>query len=275
MRIGLSSYAYRYATAPTKAPPPAQPGLQLHPLDARGVLARAARLGFDLVQFCDNLPLDALADEQLDDVLDLAAETGVAVEVGTRGLDPDHLTRYIDLAQRVGSPRLRLVCDSDDPDVIVQRLGDLVPRLHRAGVALAIENHFDLPGEALVAILQRIDDEAVGICLDTANSIGLVEPPLVTVRALAPYALQVHLKDYAVDKAEIGYHVTGRPLGAGWLDIPAVLDLLREAGRADLDYMVELWMDPAADLEATLNKEEAWIAESIQAARRYLAGDGD
>ncbi len=87
MRLGLSSYAYRYAVSALSAPP-------RRPLAAVDLLRRAATLGLDMVQFCDNVPLDALSAQELDRVVKASHELGLAVEVGTRGLERERLLRY-------------------------------------------------------------------------------------------------------------------------------------------------------------------------------------
>ena len=121
---------------------------------------------------------------------------------------------------RVAGP-LRLVLDATDLDVIHEALRPVLKRCREREVVLAIENHFDLRSAALVELLRRLEDRWLGVCLDTANSTGHLEEPRETLAALGPYVAQVHLKDYAVEKAAIGYRITGRVLGQGWLDVPA------------------------------------------------------
>jgi len=125
-----------------------------------------------------------------------------------------------------------------------------------------------VPSPVLRRIIEDVGEPAVGICLDTANSIALLERPLETAAALAPLAIQAHIKDYLVEKAPIGYHVTGRPLGEGWLDLDALAEIL--APRLDaLDLYVELWMDPApgaaGDDPRNLAQEEAQVVSSLAA----------
>jgi 3-oxoisoapionate decarboxylase len=121
--------------------------------------------------------------------------------------------------------------------------------------ANAIENYFDLPAAQLAEFVGRVDDERVGVCLDTANSIGILERPLETEALLAPYVVSLHLKDFVVTKPVQGYRVSGAPLGQGWLDAPAVLDMLERTGRP-FNVLLELWVDPAETHEATVRKEE-------------------
>ena len=62
-------------------------------------LEKASCLNLALVQICDNLPLDRLSEDDLDAFERRAAELGIGVEVGTRGIDPHNLRAYIRLAE--------------------------------------------------------------------------------------------------------------------------------------------------------------------------------
>lgn len=261
MRLGLSSFIYRYATSPTRSDAP--------PMDPTTMLRRAYALGVDAVQFSDNLPLHRLSDAALAALRELSAALGVGIEVGTKGLDRDILTRYVTLAEHFGSRALRLVLDESDPAAVRAALAWLLPRLRDAGLPLAIENHGSLPAAALAALVDELNDPLLGFCVDTANNLILLERPLETVAALAPRALQLHLKDYVVQRADVGYRITGCLLGRGSLDIAAVLALMQPAERG-LDVFLESWMDPAASWGETLLQEERWIANAIQEARRWL-----
>ena len=263
MRFGLSSHIYRYATRGL----PGQPGPLVRPVD---LLGRAAALGLQVVQFCENLSLAALTTAEWEELLATSRRLGVAIEVGTRGLEPANLFASVDRAAQAGSRALRLVLDATDLAVIAEALHPVVRRCQQREVMLAIENHCDLRSEQLVQLLQRLDSRWLAVCLDTANTTGLLEHPRETVAALRRYSMQLHLKDYAVEKAAIGYRITGRVLGQGWLDVPAVLEALMGAGR-DPDVLLEQWMEPEASLEATLAKEQAWVETSVRTARGHLA----
>ena len=263
MRFGVSSFAYRYAVASTMASEGTL-AAALH------VLARSAAAGAEVVQFCDNVPLDTLVADELARVAQEAASSGLAIDVGTRGIALPQLRHYLTLAEDLGSRALRLVLDSDDLSAIEGNLSAILPDLACKEIPLAIENHSDLTGPALASLVERLGGEAtyVGICLDTANSLGLLERPLETAAVLAPLALQAHVKDYAVERASIGYRITGRSLGRGWLDLDGLARILgpRLAG---LDLYVEQWMDPAEDAPGTLAREEAWVAESLAVLRGW------
>jgi sugar phosphate isomerase/epimerase len=93
---------------------------------------------------------------------------------------------------------------------------------------LAIENHKDYRADELMDLLKRLDSRHVGVCVDTGNSIALLEDPMEVVRTLAPRAFTVHLKDMAVAEYDDGFLLAEVPLGEGFLDLRKMIALLRE-----------------------------------------------
>ena len=104
-----------------------------------------------------------------------------------------------------------------------------VPVVARHGVRLAVENHKDWRTEELVALLKKLGSDHVGACIDTGNSMTLLEDPTEVVEALAPWAVTTHLKDMGVEEYERGFRVAEVPLGAGVLDLPRIVRTLRTA----------------------------------------------
>ena len=78
--------------------------------------------------------------------------------------------------------------------------------------------------------LERVVRPRFGVCLDTVNSFGALEGPAVVVEALAPLAVNLHVKDFVVTRhsSQMGFTVEGRPAGQGSLDVPW---LFRELSR--------------------------------------------
>jgi len=103
------------------------------------------------------------------------------------------------------------------------------PVAERHGIKLAVENHKDLESKPLVELIKAIDSPHVGICVDTGNSLALLEPPLETVETLAPYAFSCHLKDLGVEEYADGFLMAEVPLGTGFLDLSRVVAVLRKA----------------------------------------------
>ncbi|MGQ9502647.1 MAG: sugar phosphate isomerase/epimerase family protein [Anaerolineae bacterium] len=269
MRLGISSFTYSWAIG--------VPGhLPQRPLGVMGLLNKALDLGVRLIQVADNLPLDRVPLEELDAFQACAVQRSVNIEVGTRGIAPDHLLRYLELAQRFDSPIVRVVIDTPDhhPDVeeIVATLRKVVPKFERAGVCLAIENHDRFKARELADIVNRIESRYVGICLDTVNSFGAQEGPEVVLRVLGPLTINLHIKDFAVIRARhnMGFTIEGRPAGQGQLDIPWLLQELKRIGR-DVNAILELWTPPQERLEDTIALEDAWARSSIAYLRSFIA----
>jgi sugar phosphate isomerase/epimerase len=268
MRLGLGSYACSWAIG--------VPGyVPERPLRAIDLLDRADALGVSVVQVADNLPLHQLLSAEFEAFAARAAELRIDVEVGTRGIGPGHLQTYLRLAERLGSRILRLVIDTADhhpsEDEVIDTVRAIVPVLERAGVCLAIENHDRFSARTFARIIQAVDSTQVGICLDTVNSFGALEGPGAVVNVLAPWVVNLHVKDFAISRVEhtMGFAIEGRPAGQGRLDVPWLLDVLRERGR-DPNVVLELWTPPEGTLADTIAKEARWAEESVRYLRRYI-----
>ena len=269
MKLGLSSYTFTWAVGvPSHLP--------ARPLTALGLLERAAHAGVHVVQFADNLPLDALSAVELDTLQAYAEEHAIQVEVGTRGIAPEHLRRYLDLARRFSSPILRVVLDSDDhhptPEEATALLAPLQAEFLAAGVTLAIENHDRFPCAVLAGVVRCLGVHWVGVCLDTVNSFGALEGPAAVIDTLGPLVVNLHVKDFTIFRAShrMGFSVEGRPAGQGRLDIPRLLQALRPSPR-DFNAILELWTPPEATLAETIAKEEDWAEASLAFLRGLIA----
>jgi sugar phosphate isomerase/epimerase len=268
MKLGIGSYTYTWAIGVPGSEPE-------EPMTAVGLVERAAELGVRLVQICDNLPLDRLSPDCLGALGRRARELGVEIEVGTRGIEPEHLKTYLDLAERLGSKLVRVVIDKGEhkpeEDEVVSLIRPIMAELERRGVALAIENHDRFRAATFAAIIDRIGSPSVGICLDTVNSFGALEGPEVVVDALARYTVSLHVKDFTIRRVghQMGFVIEGAPAGQGRLDIPWLLDQIRTAGR-DPNAITELWTPPEPDLAATIAKEDTWARQSVGHMRKVL-----
>ena len=254
--IGISSYAYRWA-------------VQLKRLDLNSILDRARRNGAEVVQILDNLPLESSGESHLSELRQRATDAGLTVEVGMRGSQPERLRKFLNIAERLEARVLRVVLSSGgwNPPFAeyVRIFQSLLPEVHRTGVTIAIENHFELSPKDLVGLVTEIDDPVVCVCLDPVNSISRLVGSGETVAALAPLAVSVHIKDAKTTRLNTGFYVAGCPLGEGWVDLPGMLEAVSKNGRSP-NILVEAWVDRLTDDEATLTQEEEWVRQGL----RYL-----
>lgn len=94
-------------------------------------------------------------------------------------------------------------------------------------VPLAVENHKDFRSDQRVDQLETISSEFVGACLDTGNSVALLEDPVETATKLAPWAKSVHLKDQALAPYGDGFLLADIPLGQGCLPLKEIVEIIR------------------------------------------------
>ena len=261
MKIGLSSYTWPWAVG-REGHKPAKP------LDALGLLERTKGYGVSVLQIADNPGLHLMQEDELDRISKTASTYGITLEVGTRGIEPSHLMRYLDIARKLNSSIVRSITHRVD-DGAVSNIREVLPAYEKAGVNIALENHDEHRTDELAAFLDRIGSPSVGVCLDTVNSFAALEAPDRVVRNLAPYTLNLHVKDFEVMRfgSELGFSIVGRPAGEGRLDIEWTLSYLKEKGR-DPNAIVELWTPYTRTLEETIALEEEWAERSI----RYLKG---
>jgi sugar phosphate isomerase/epimerase len=265
MELGISSYTYVWwAGVPGYAAPrePLTPGL---------LLETAGALGVRVVQMADNLPLDGFSERELEDLGGAARALGIAIELGTRGIHPEILHRHLRIAGALGSSLLRTLLDSPghepSEEEAATMLRAIAPEFERAGVLLAVENHDRFPAVSLRRIIESAGSAHVGVCLDTANSLGCGECAGQVIDRLGDLVVNLHVKDFLVRRLphHKGFVVEGAPAGQGLLKIPEILDRLKQYGR-DCNVILEQWPPPEETIEASIQKEKAWAEESL----RYL-----
>jgi 3-oxoisoapionate decarboxylase len=110
------------------------------------------------------------------------------------------------------------------------RLAEPVLKRHR--LRMALENHKDWLVPELLEIVRKFSSEWIGICVDTGNSIALMEDAMSVIEEYAPFAFSVHLKDMAFGEYGEGFLLAEVPLGQGFLSIARVVEILRKANPA-------------------------------------------
>jgi sugar phosphate isomerase/epimerase len=204
----------------------------------------------------------------LNQIYSKSQELGIKVEVGTRGLTPDNIKKYLEIASFFNSDILRVVIDTQDysPEIheIKRIIDNLLPELKLRGVKLAIENHDRFKSHQFVDIINHADSDLIGICLDSVNSIGADEGFDSVFETLAPYTINLHLKDYIIRRKShlMGFDIYGTPAGQGMMPIKKVLESLKVYGKTE-SIILELWPPPEETMQDTMEKEKQWVDESI------------
>jgi sugar phosphate isomerase/epimerase len=240
------------------------------------VLEAANALDVRVVQIADNMPLHQMSDDALDRLRDRARQLDIELEVGTRGLDPARLLRYLEIALRLGARLVRTLLPmpmaGSKPDFVQLEacIREILPAFEASGVFIAVENYERYSYVDLLRLVQSVSSPHVGICLDTLNSLGAVETPREVVSALAPYTLNLHVKDFQIRRIEsgLGYLVSGCAAGDGLLDIDWVVGELTQ-NRREVSLIVELWTPFAGSVQETIVLEREWAARSVAFLKKY------
>jgi sugar phosphate isomerase/epimerase len=262
MAIGLSTYAFFWRTSARVVAP-----LSLHDM-----LKQTHELGCTVLQICDYPPVESLTTPELDDVRQTAAELGVDLELGTRGIDPEHLHRYRDMAGRLGVTLVRSMLHTAThkpaTDEAVAMLKQTMPAFENRGVSVALETYEQVRTPDLVQVIETVGSDALGICLDPANCVAGLELPHDVIDRTAPYVKNMHIKDFAFTRQAgwVGFTLAGCPLGEGLLDYDDMITVVDPAARG-INQIVEHWLPWQGDVETTCSIEAQWTQHSVDYLR--------
>lgn len=254
--LGLSTYAYFWQWSERN---PAA-------LSLEEMLRDAAGHGAEVFQICDYPALDAMSSEELVAVRNAAQELKLVLEVGTRGVRPEKLRQYLEIAQQLGAGFVRsMVRPTDTPIAEVpDLLASVLPEYAEAEISLGLETYEQLPTTDLVALVERTDHPRLGIVLDPGNSVAALEHPADVVRRTAARVNNLHIKDFAFSRQDgwVGFVYTGTRLGEGLLDYDAMVSAV-EPHQRGVNQIIEHWLPWQGDIERTIRAEQDWIHHNI------------
>ncbi len=266
MTIGLGTYAFFWQWQTTAT----------EPLTLTDMIDKTAGWDVTLFQICDYPPLEAYDEEALDGLRRHAADRGVGLELGTRGVQPEHLTRYLHIAKALGVTLVRSMINSADhrPTVeeAIELLRQVIGDYEAAGVTVALETYEQIPVRDLVRIVEAVSSPALGICLDPGNCVAALETPTSTIERTAPHVRNLHVKDFAFSRKDgwVGFTFAGSPLGDGLLDYHFMIDTVRPDERG-INQIIEHWLPWQGDSARTIRTEDQWTLHNLHYLRSQTA----
>ncbi len=148
-----------------------------------------------------------------------------------------------------------------------RRIALAVPIAEKHKLPLGLENHKDWTAEEMSDLFRKYSSEYFGACIDFGNNLSLLDSPMELIEALAPYVVNTHIKDMAVEEYPDGFLLSEVPLGSGIVDLPKAVALLR-AKRPRVKFSLDmLTRDP---LKIPCLTEKYWLTFPNRHAR-YLA----
>jgi sugar phosphate isomerase/epimerase len=242
------------------------------PLSLDDMLKHTNELGCTVFQICDYPAVESLSATELADLRDTAAELGIELEVGTRGVQPAHLHRYLDICEQLGARLLRSMLNTADhkptTGEAVALLEEVIPAFESRDVTIALETYEQVPTSELVRVVEAVGSDALGICLDPANCVAGLEQPHDVIVRTAPYVKNMHVKDFAFTRQAgwVGFTLAGCPLGDGLLDYVDMSAIVAPTSRG-INQIVEHWLPWQDHAEAMCLLEDQWTQHSVKYLR--------
>ena len=260
--IGLSTYAFFWQIS-DRAP---------EPLGLEELFSRTRELGAQVFQICDYPPLQTYSDARLGDLKKCAEDLGITLELGTKGIRPEHLANYLRMADLLGAKVIRSMVNAPDHRPTLSEAEALLrasmPAYEASGVSLALETYEQLSSTDLVALVESVGSRRLGICLDPANCVANLEHPVAVIDRCAPYVANLHVKDFAFTRRGgwVGFTLEGVELGKGLLPYDYMIEKVDPEARG-INQVVEHWLTWQEDYATTARLENAWNAHNLARMR--------
>lgn len=268
-RFGISSWCYPWSLGVAVGPQPSQK------LTAMELLEKAVEYKVDLVQIADNLPLEKLSQSELVELKKKADSNGIAIEVGTKGIEKTHLLRLLEIAKLLQSPTLRVLPAFFGSSALMGEvelcIRQVLPNFEKEGITIVLENTEAFKADDYAGLMNRISHPHFKMCLDLANALGTMEGPEYVMQKLMPYIGNFHFKDVKVTRSEtvMGFSVFGSPAGQGDLSLPWIVEHFDAYG-LNPSIILELWPTFTENIQKTMVLEDDWVRQSVDYMRSIL-----
>jgi sugar phosphate isomerase/epimerase len=265
MTVGLSTYAFFWQWSDRVE----------RPLTLADMIDRTAELGVGVFQICDYPQVAELDRDELRRLGARAAAAGIRLELGTRGVDPEHLSAWLELARALDVVTVRSMVNTPTHRPSRQEaqalLEKAVPAYEDAGVRIALETYEQVPTAVLTEIVTAVDSPSLGICSDPANCVAALEHPRDVVDRVAPFVVNMHVKDFRFDRQAgwVGFSLVGAPLGEGLLDYDGMVARIDPG--AGVNQIIEHWLPWQGDPGTTCETERRWTEHNLDYLRSKSA----
>ncbi len=257
MKSSISSYSFQYALVNENE-------------SQLSIIEKTKKLGFQAIEFTDLKPTDGLSEFEYSKLIkDEAQKVGLEISVYSVGADLltgsdgdiekeiERICRKIDVAEILGCKMLRhdaafsnKIADSRYNglygviDRITYGCKKITEYAAEKGIKTMIENHgfFCQDSDRVEQIVNRVNNDNFGVQLDIGNFMCVDEKPELAVSRLAPYAFNVHLKDFifksgmeevdddAFFQTRGGNYLLGTVLGHGSVPIKQCVNIIKKTG---------------------------------------------
>jgi sugar phosphate isomerase/epimerase len=235
-------------------------------------VCRAGHLGLRLVEFgsvFDVTPTLDLGDAR--ELRSTAAEHGVEVTVSAGVLSVGRtaiptgflragagnlaagLGRVLEVARVLGASDVQIVVGTmddrgdggrlwqDQLASTAELLCSLRGVVHNCGVRFAIKTHEEINSREILALIDEVGSDVVGVALDPVNSPVRLEEPVAAAARLARYVTRVHYDDAWIIRTTAGLARRRALGGSGDLPWRVILDVIADAqGPGPVPVLIDL-----------------------------------
>ena len=173
--------------------------------------------------------------------------------------------------------RPRPLCASGHHPEVMQQLEKIAEQLHAAapvaeaaGVNIAVENHTESLSSEVLWLIDQVGHASVGACVDTVNSVMVLEDPMKAIENMVPRSFTNHFCDHRIERDQFGCRFTGVACGDGDIDLKRALELIKTRSameRINIEVEWDAGTDPP---EEARRKEREAVERSIRYCRDVL-----
>jgi sugar phosphate isomerase/epimerase len=157
-------------------------------------------------------------------------------------IDTNQILNLIPIAKKINSKVIRIKASNilsserwrennnwnEKIKIIIKKINSLKKILIKNKIKIAIENHQDFDSHELKYIIKKVGKNIVGINFDIGNAFATLEDPMQFAKRLAPYIINVHIKDYKIYKCKNGITLSRCALGNGDVQFDKILPFLEK-----------------------------------------------
>jgi sugar phosphate isomerase/epimerase len=146
----------------------------------------------------------------------------------------------------------------------------ILPLLEDTGVKLAFENHTESFASEILWLINEVKHPSVGACVDTVNSVMVLEDPMTAIETLAPRSFTNHFCDHRMERDQFGGRFTGVACGDGDIDLQKTLEIFKNKSNMNRINIEVEWDAGDDGPEAARKKEYDAVVKSIKYCRNVL-----
>ena len=145
-----------------------------------------------------------------------------------------------------------------------------LPLAEDKSIRLAFENHTESYASEILWLIDRINHPLVGACVDTVNSVMVLEDPMTAIEMLAPRSFTNHFCDHSIQRDQFGCRFTGVACGDGDIDLLRALEIFKTTSSMERINIEVEWDSGTDGPETARQKEYDAVMKSIRYCRDVL-----